>query len=142
MALAVPTAFARVDVRWFCEGRVCGFTAAFCCCEAPVGRDARCATAANDDAGASSDGSGADLCPSECDCRMVIGAPEEATASLSAPAAPNHPSLAAVLPSARPVIPAPPVRPCAVRPTEARGPPAAASFAGSPVSPRAPPFSP
>jgi hypothetical protein len=56
----------RVGAAWLCEGRICGTTLFYCCCNNPAGeRDIRCVQPTAGEAGAFA-------CPTACNCVMVV----------------------------------------------------------------------
>ncbi|MES2465583.1 MAG: hypothetical protein V4671_33885 [Armatimonadota bacterium] len=139
MIFVIPTAFSRVTVNWFCEGRVCGYTLLYCCCESPVGRDAQCGTVVSPVS--SPTNSGTSLCPSPCDCRMVIDRVDDPPEAVVLAPIPFYPLLLALLPSTPSIAPSPYFHKYTTASLVARGPPVPPSLASAPSSPRAPPLS-
>ncbi len=68
---------AGAGAAWFCEGRQCGVTLLYCCCNDPSGsRDERCA-----DADAPTNGTG--MCSAECGCVMTASAQDSSAARVA-----------------------------------------------------------
>jgi len=75
---------ARGSFAWFCEGRICGTSSLYCCCDSPdsAPRDPQCASGRRTDQRRSA-GEKA-LCSAGCNCeRVAIGSAERPVANIT-----------------------------------------------------------
>lgn len=136
LALAFLTCFLSLNGAgaWYCEGRPCGISLWFCCCNDPGGvRDANCTP--QEDGFDLTAAEGVSTCPADCNCQRIAAedapckVPSAAPFSLPVLAAPPLPLEAPAAGASRNMIAR----------VEARGPPFV-SPSPLPLGLRAPPI--